>query len=853
MEQEEKRYSILDELNKSKGYDIALMTTFNFEIDYFERTILNTLFANDIRKVSIFVDSKELAKSLKNIEISSIGRKYMVNPISINSSFHPKVILLLGERKAKLFVGSANLKTSGFAINNEIFNFVEYSPEQPEYLDVIVDAIDFFIDVNEVSYKLDNDILKESKEFIYYHKSEKNPYVSLLHNMKQPILDQVQEIIGDEIQEISIAVPYYDNELNAYKKIEAAFENAEIKLYIQNEKSTFPVEYNKENQIANTISVFAGFRDGSTGSRANFYHGKVFLFKSETKSYILYGSSNCTQAALVKSFAAGGNIECDLFESGDRDEFDHFFENIDVEPVEHFKASIMQYESEKKTMFTYKYGVMLSNRAELLFSFSERNDSVKVYAGNTMLKHEYIGEELIVYVEEELFEQLNNVFELRFEYKNASENHSCWVYSKAALEANRVKQSDKKLLDDFDINSDGDKYIEDRCNVLRAELTCLPEIQEHKKKMAYYNQIKQEQEGDDAESGDFIVEVEIPNEYRIAYKEYHAVSRIRRQFLSKFLVMNSTLKSLFTKENDESKRIENSESNVRKALQTRKATSEEKKFERFIKSKVRGMLDKGYVEIIEPEHYLGLAAVIFEIFDKYNKEENVEDLFELDYVIKTKTDFLINLLEMDILGDEVEHVNAAILEQSYIVLAENYAVISKENDTDKKADYEAVSKALLNAIEKKYQLRSAYRSYIEKLYEEKRITGIDLDSLISHIERLYGYKNLDLLKKYIADIYHNANTEIKGKTMLISGESEGILQYAKPNVSVLREIQNFSRSIEPIDRVKITIVNLELQDTDKNNIVRITHSISLQYHSWTTLEIRRDGSKSESKSQYLSF
>ena len=89
--------------------------------------------------------------------------------------------------------------------------------------------------------------------------------------------------------------------------------------------------------------------------------------------------------------------------------------------------------------------------------------------------------------------------------------------------------------------------------------------------------------------------------------------------------------------------------------------------------------------------------------------------------------------------------------------------------------------------------------------------------------------------------------------MLISGESEEILQHVKPNVSVLREIKNFSRSIKPIDRVKITIVNLESQDTDKNIIVRITHSISLQYHNWTALEIRRDGSKSESKPQYLSF
>ena len=45
---------IIDELKESNGYSIALLTTFNFEINYFERCILNTLYNNDIRKVEIF-------------------------------------------------------------------------------------------------------------------------------------------------------------------------------------------------------------------------------------------------------------------------------------------------------------------------------------------------------------------------------------------------------------------------------------------------------------------------------------------------------------------------------------------------------------------------------------------------------------------------------------------------------------------------------------------------------------------------------------------------------------------------------------------------------------------------------
>ena len=43
---------ILDAFSKSKNYDIALMTTFNFDITFFERSILNRLYENNVKKVS---------------------------------------------------------------------------------------------------------------------------------------------------------------------------------------------------------------------------------------------------------------------------------------------------------------------------------------------------------------------------------------------------------------------------------------------------------------------------------------------------------------------------------------------------------------------------------------------------------------------------------------------------------------------------------------------------------------------------------------------------------------------------------------------------------------------------------
>ena len=46
---------IIEEISNSKGYSIALLTTFNFEISYFERTILNSLYDKNIRNIELLL------------------------------------------------------------------------------------------------------------------------------------------------------------------------------------------------------------------------------------------------------------------------------------------------------------------------------------------------------------------------------------------------------------------------------------------------------------------------------------------------------------------------------------------------------------------------------------------------------------------------------------------------------------------------------------------------------------------------------------------------------------------------------------------------------------------------------
>lgn len=857
MGQEDKKYSILDELAKSNGYEIALMTTFNFEISFFERAVLNRLYACDVKKVSLFVDSKELNKALKEVSVCYLGKRYVVTPVEMRGSFHPKVILLLGKKKAKLFVGSANIKTSGYAINNEIFNFIEYSSEHTEYLDVINAAIDFFVAINETTIGIDSPIIEEAKSQIYYHKSESNGACFLLNNIKESLLVQVMKLIHEDIKEVRIAVPYYDNGLAAFLELKNAYENACMKLYLQDKKSTFPVELNKKKKLAEDIVLFSGFENACVNCCDNFYHGKVFLFKGSLHDYIMYGSANCTQSALVKSYSQGGNVECDFLEISTPGEFDYFFEGMKFISGKQPECSIMICESEETGNFFFRYG-RLNSDVELHIGYTNKKENLKVKFQDLELKYQYIDNDIVVVLPEEYRTAITDVFDISFVYDGVFENVRCWYYNSAEIDNYRAKQSDKGSLDSFDIEANGDKFVEDRINLLKAELTSLPEFLEHKKKVAIYNQIKQELEGDDLESKDedFIVDVSITDEYRSSYRQYNLVSKIRRQFIRQFLLGDSSVFNLNSNERTSNtiKRISDMEANdERKA---RPATTAEKRFERFVKGKIKGMLNDKYVEIIEPEHYLGIIAVVLDIFDKYNNAELVEDIFTTEYVINTRLQFFSKIAGKDLLSEyEIEDFRESIIAKCFAVIIDNHMIAAGYQDREESRKVESANRALLLKLEKKYELRAGYQSYIQKAITqgESSVSALGMDRACQYIESLYDYKNLDMLTTYIQKKYENATVELKGKTLYINATTEAMREHHSPLHDVLREIAKYGRNVSPVDSVSINIQNVDPNPENKNIIVHIKHYISLPYRNWRAIETKLDGSKYESRPQFISF
>lgn len=849
------RTRIIEEITKSRDYKVALFTTFNFEIDYFERAILNRLFDNGVRKISLFVDSKEFEKTLSDLDKQYIniglGKKYIVTPVSINGAFHPKIVLLLGERKAKLIISSANIKTSGYEKNNEIYNVIDYSEKNPEFQNLIVEAIKYFVQIDSLSYGLDSSLINECKDFVYYSKCKKVSDRFFIGNYEDTIINQLKSIVKDDIKEIKIAVPYFDRKASAIDKFEETFPNANIVLYIQQKMSTFPLDY--ENRY--TINLFDSFKDNNS---YGFYHGKVFLFKGIERDYILYGSANCTRSALTDNYITDGNIECDLLDVGECGEFDEYFNNLHVIKNETLISKPITVEEHKSNKIRFIFAETTKSGIECHLKCNV-NGIVHFLYKDLDLEYKKSEEDYVVFVSKEYAEEMHIVFDLTAQIDGEEEVVRCWVIDRYTLSVNRKDISDKSDVEKFNINSEGEKFLDDRINLLNAELMCVDEILENKKMKAIINQQRiMDEEGEDTDEDEsFVVDTELRYEYKSLYRRYSYVERIRGIFLQRFLhpasfnVNNSSMHETESCVLDKGVDYE--------LVKPRKATTEEKRFERFVKNRVKGMLNHEYVDMISFEHYLGIILVVTEIFKKYNNHENVVDIFKTDYVVKTKVDFLKLLLTKDFSDlDNREEYEEHIIVWALCVILENHRLIQSRYDIEEAFKLDSLDKELLNCLENKYKIRDSLQEYIKRAYDYRFnvdyeiVNAYGVSKAVSYIDSLYGYKNQNKLYEYIISRYgRDTEIEIDNNNFVINTVSDNIIDDLLPDMDVFNEvITNVRNTKSNLKKLVIKIANVN--KSKAGHIDSIKHTISLDiYRKWSRVIIFSNGKKEVSLGKSL--
>ena len=131
-ETEASEISLVDFIDRG-GFEASIITSFNANLRFYEEIILHRLQTKGCRRNVVLMDAAQCAATWKSeaTRPRTAGVEYTLIPMHFGASFHPKVTMLLGPKKAAVSVGSHNLTSSGFGINRELTSVLEFSKVDP--------------------------------------------------------------------------------------------------------------------------------------------------------------------------------------------------------------------------------------------------------------------------------------------------------------------------------------------------------------------------------------------------------------------------------------------------------------------------------------------------------------------------------------------------------------------------------------------------------------------------------------------------------------------------------------------------------------------------------------------------
>ncbi|WP_311270632.1 hypothetical protein [Sphingobium sp. WCS2017Hpa-17] len=301
-----------------RPFHSAIATSFAIEFAAVEEIFLPQLMASGATNLLLITDERMAALGLSDGSRlpMALGCDYaLFSPPAAQGIFHPKIILQIGRDSARAFVSSANLTAAGLAGNAEVTVEIECkdddSPERAivrsiwRYLDALVGteptaARDALRWARERAAWIDGPGEPQLQEL------EDGSAIAFIHGPGETgIGDQFVAFIGgSEVESLVVISPYWDQDLGALSHLAARLAPQRIILPIDRHQHQFPVE-----------AAFAGkvaFVDLNWPSR-RFTHAKILVASTAQHDHVLFGSANCSVAALGRSGRPGTNAEACVY------------------------------------------------------------------------------------------------------------------------------------------------------------------------------------------------------------------------------------------------------------------------------------------------------------------------------------------------------------------------------------------------------------------------------------------------------------------------------------------------------------------------------------------------------------
>ena len=266
-------------------FDHALLTTYSFNLRFFEEWVLRALWAAEVRNVVVFVDPGELAEALADRAPSLAGRAYhLVAATQARAAFHPKLLLASGPDGARLCVSSANLTPDGQLRNAE--SAIAFDASLAGHSGPILEAAELFRRLSEGTPPYTAAAIQAALA-VLPGDTEESPY-HLVHNLDDPLIDAFPPTGPTQA-----VAPYVDADGGAASALQ---ERGQLTVIVDGE------------QIAASADFFAAPWDVDARKFEARLHGKTYEVSTPEGQWTLVGSPNLSAPALLQP-AQAGNLE----------------------------------------------------------------------------------------------------------------------------------------------------------------------------------------------------------------------------------------------------------------------------------------------------------------------------------------------------------------------------------------------------------------------------------------------------------------------------------------------------------------------------------------------------------------
>lgn len=304
----------------SGGYHTSVISTFGLDFEAYEAIALPRLRDAGCNNNVVVADARMLAQALGDVarRPKFAGRRYGVVGAQSVGVFHPKLILQLGKASGRLLVGSANMTAAGVAGNLEVVGEITVADDDMLAAPLVRAAVDYllrFMEPGSVARRQVEWALKRSRWLPAATSAEAMVALQdglrvafLARNDPRGIAERFVEFIGDRVvQRLVIASPYWDHDLRTLRALQGRLGTAKVAVLIQPQAALYPVHAHPNSDAFELFDV-----NRVPGAAGRFAHAKLVIAETASGDCVLFGSANCTQAALGTESQPGINEEACL-------------------------------------------------------------------------------------------------------------------------------------------------------------------------------------------------------------------------------------------------------------------------------------------------------------------------------------------------------------------------------------------------------------------------------------------------------------------------------------------------------------------------------------------------------------